>query len=155
MFGLGFKEVIVIAIVIMILIKPEDLPNFFNKVGKSYASLKQMIADASEIKDSFVKMADVDIKVDSKAKVKTTVKKAVENTVKKAIMPDIKSKSAIKKEIEVDKKEIDVIETDIIETDVIEENIIETDAIEENIIEKKEAKLENIEINSVDNKMES
>lgn len=41
MFGLGIWELLVIFIVVIIFIKPEDLPRFFRKVGKMYGELKR------------------------------------------------------------------------------------------------------------------
>lgn len=62
MFGLGFIEIIVIGIVVLLAVKPEDLPNFVKKIGKSYKELKNTIREVNKMKEDFVKIADKDIK---------------------------------------------------------------------------------------------
>jgi Sec-independent protein translocase protein TatA len=41
LFGLGIWELIIIFIVVILFVKPEDLPKFFKKVGKLYGELKK------------------------------------------------------------------------------------------------------------------
>jgi Sec-independent protein translocase protein TatA len=41
MFGLGIWELVIIIIVVVLFVKPEDLPKFFRKVGKLYGELKR------------------------------------------------------------------------------------------------------------------
>lgn len=41
MFGLGFTEIIIILVVILVVVKPEDLPKFFKKIGQLYRELKK------------------------------------------------------------------------------------------------------------------
>ncbi len=36
MFGIGFMEIIIILLVILIFIKPKDLPCFFKRIGRLY-----------------------------------------------------------------------------------------------------------------------
>ncbi|QRN85288.1 twin-arginine translocase TatA/TatE family subunit [Clostridia bacterium] len=62
MFGLGFIEIIVIGIVVLLAVKPEDLPNFVKKIGRSYKELKNTISEVNKMKEDFVKIADKDIK---------------------------------------------------------------------------------------------
>jgi len=40
MFGLGIFELVIIAAVVLVFIRPEDLPRFLHRVGKLYAQLK-------------------------------------------------------------------------------------------------------------------
>ncbi|MBN1412267.1 MAG: hypothetical protein JW969_15585 [Spirochaetales bacterium] len=42
MFGLGIVEILIIVLVAMVFLKPEDLPGAFRKLGKFYAQLTQM-----------------------------------------------------------------------------------------------------------------
>ena len=42
MFGLGFWEIAIIALVILIFAKPEDLPKILRKIGYYYGKLKEM-----------------------------------------------------------------------------------------------------------------
>ncbi len=40
MFGIGFFEILIIVFLILIFIKPEELPNFVRKAGKIYSQIK-------------------------------------------------------------------------------------------------------------------
>ncbi len=40
MFGIGFWETIVIILIILIVIKPDDLPKFFHKMGKIIGEIR-------------------------------------------------------------------------------------------------------------------
>ena len=42
MFGIGLWELIIIGIVIIVFIKPKDLPRFMRKIGKIYKDLQGM-----------------------------------------------------------------------------------------------------------------
>ncbi len=53
--GIGFSELIVIALVLIIFIRPDDLPAFFRKLGKLYAELKKAYDELTEVKDAFIK----------------------------------------------------------------------------------------------------
>ncbi len=41
MFGIGFSEIMVILIVVILLVKPDNIPNFVRKVGKIFGQLKK------------------------------------------------------------------------------------------------------------------
>ncbi len=41
MFGLGIWELVIIVIVVILFVRPEDMPKFFRKVGKLYGELKR------------------------------------------------------------------------------------------------------------------
>ena len=52
MFGLGFWEVVIIVVVLIIALKPEDIPHFFRKVGKIYKEIADFNAQICKmIKD--------------------------------------------------------------------------------------------------------
>ena len=51
MFSIGFWELIIIFAIIVILIKPEHLPDFFRKIGKAVKVLR-------DIKDNFKDYTD-------------------------------------------------------------------------------------------------
>jgi len=61
MFGLGFTEILVILIIIIVAVKPEELPGVMKKFGKSYGEVKKTCSEVNKIKDDFVKLADADI----------------------------------------------------------------------------------------------
>lgn len=46
MFGLGVSEIVIIAIVIIVLVHPKDLPDLSRKAGRLYASVMRQINDA-------------------------------------------------------------------------------------------------------------
>lgn len=50
MFGLGFSEIITLAIVIIVLLNPKDLPIIVRKIGKIYGKIMRQI---NGIKKSF------------------------------------------------------------------------------------------------------
>ncbi|WP_320047734.1 twin-arginine translocase TatA/TatE family subunit [uncultured Ilyobacter sp.] len=58
MFGLGFTEIIIILVVILVVVKPEDLPKFFKRIGQLYSELKKTCSDVNKMKDDFIKLAD-------------------------------------------------------------------------------------------------
>ena len=41
MFGIGFSEIVIILIIIILFVKPDDIPNFVKKVGKVFGQLKR------------------------------------------------------------------------------------------------------------------
>jgi sec-independent protein translocase protein TatB len=41
MFGISFSELFVILVVVLIVVKPEDLPKFFRGLGRIYGQLKR------------------------------------------------------------------------------------------------------------------
>ena len=49
MFGLGFFEIVVIAIVALIFVKPKDLPGVFRKIGWIYRKAMRQIGEARKI----------------------------------------------------------------------------------------------------------
>lgn len=55
MFGFGLSEIVIIMIVILVLIKPKDLPGIARKAGKIYATV---IRQLNGIKRSFKEFSD-------------------------------------------------------------------------------------------------
>ncbi|MCL2833811.1 MAG: hypothetical protein FWD78_11630 [Treponema sp.] len=58
MFGVGFSEIIVIIIVMMIFIKPDDVPKFIRKAGKMYGKAKKLYNELMMVKDKILKEID-------------------------------------------------------------------------------------------------
>ncbi len=58
MFGIGISEIIIIAVVILIFVKPEDIPVFFRKTGRLFGELKRTYDKMNKAKDDFVNMAE-------------------------------------------------------------------------------------------------
>jgi Sec-independent protein translocase protein TatA len=59
MFGIGFSEIAVIALVVLIFIRPDDLPAFFRKAGRLYAQAKKAYDEVAAIKDDFIREMDI------------------------------------------------------------------------------------------------
>jgi Sec-independent protein translocase protein TatA len=55
MFGIGFPELVVIFLVVIIFIRPDDLPAFFRKLGALYGKAKRAYDEVAEMKDDFVR----------------------------------------------------------------------------------------------------
>ena len=55
MFGIGWSEFLVIVCIVVIFIRPKDLPAILQKVGKAYGQLKRSYKEIVSIKDQFVK----------------------------------------------------------------------------------------------------
>ncbi|MDR1430052.1 MAG: hypothetical protein LBI85_07150 [Spirochaetaceae bacterium] len=58
MFGIGFSELVLIGLILIIFVKPEDLPKFFRTLGKLYGQLKKAYDDVVSVKDKILKEID-------------------------------------------------------------------------------------------------
>ncbi|RKX76083.1 MAG: hypothetical protein DRP87_12940 [Spirochaetes bacterium] len=48
MFGIGFWEIVIIAVLIIIFINPKDLPSVFRKIGVLYRQINGLYRDVSK-----------------------------------------------------------------------------------------------------------
>jgi len=55
MFGISISEVILIFLVIVVLIRPEDMPTFLRKAGKFAGKIKKIYKEIIEAKDKIIK----------------------------------------------------------------------------------------------------
>jgi len=74
MFGIGFSELIIIALVIIIVIRPSDMPAFFRKLGHLYAQAKKVFKDVAAVKDDFMREMDITAAIQDADKPKDTSK---------------------------------------------------------------------------------
>ena len=58
MFGIGFSEILVIVVVLLIFVRPEDLPKFIRKAGHLYGKAKKMYNEIMQIKDKILQEID-------------------------------------------------------------------------------------------------
>lgn len=58
MFGIGFSELVLIALAVILFVRPADLPKFFREAGKAWAYIKKGLAEANAVKDAFIKQVD-------------------------------------------------------------------------------------------------
>jgi sec-independent protein translocase protein TatB len=66
MFGIGFSELVLIGLILIIFVKPEDLPNFFRSMGKLYRRLKGAYEDVISVKDKILKEIDEAVLLEDK-----------------------------------------------------------------------------------------
>ncbi|MHB0898051.1 MAG: Sec-independent protein translocase subunit TatA/TatB [Spirochaetales bacterium] len=59
MFGIGFSELAIIALVLIVMIRPNDMPAFFRKMGRLYGQIKSAYKEVAAVKDEFLKEMDV------------------------------------------------------------------------------------------------
>ena len=55
MFGIGFAELIVIMLVLIIFVRPEDLPRVLRTLGRNYAKSKKFYNEIIMVKDKMLK----------------------------------------------------------------------------------------------------
>lgn len=64
MFGIGFSELVLIGLVVIVFIRPEDLPVFFRKLGRIYREIKKAYDELTKVKDDFIKDFEASIPAD-------------------------------------------------------------------------------------------
>jgi Sec-independent protein translocase protein TatA len=72
MFGIGLSEFFVIAFVIILFIKPKDIPKVFRFLGKIAGKAKAAYNEVLEIKDQIVKEIDDAAEFNEKEKSENT-----------------------------------------------------------------------------------
>ncbi len=75
MFGIGFSELAIIVLLIMIVIRPDDLPAFFRKLGHYYAQAKKVFKEITAVKDDFMRQMDITAAMQDSDNQKTEEKK--------------------------------------------------------------------------------
>ncbi len=77
MFGIGFFEIILIIFVVLIFIKPKDLPNFIRSIGRFYSQIRNaylsVLRAINSYNDEVKNMIQLDTKIDEE---KPVAKKA-------------------------------------------------------------------------------
>lgn len=64
MFGIGFSELVLIVLAVILFVRPTDLPKFFRQAGRAWAYVKKGLAEANAVKDAFMKQIDEVAKLD-------------------------------------------------------------------------------------------
>ena len=59
MFGIGFSEIVIIALVVIVFVRPSDLPAFVRKLGRLYGQAKRAYAEIVSVKDEFIREMDI------------------------------------------------------------------------------------------------
>jgi sec-independent protein translocase protein TatB len=55
MFGIGFSEIVLIGLIVVIFIRPDDLPKFFRTIGRIYGKFKKSYDEVMAIKNKLLK----------------------------------------------------------------------------------------------------
>jgi sec-independent protein translocase protein TatB len=58
MFGIGTSELLIIGVVALLFVKPEDLPRVFRYFGRIYGKAKAAYDEVMSIKDQIIKEID-------------------------------------------------------------------------------------------------
>ena len=58
MFGIGFSEILLICLVMIIFIRPDDLPKALRTVGRYYGKAKKLYSEIITVKDRVLKEID-------------------------------------------------------------------------------------------------
>jgi Sec-independent protein translocase protein TatA len=58
MFGIGLSEIILIGLILIVFIRPDDLPRFLRSAGKLYGKAKRTYNELITIKDRIIKEID-------------------------------------------------------------------------------------------------
>jgi sec-independent protein translocase protein TatB len=59
MFGIGFSEIVIIVLVVIVFVRPADLPAFMRKLGKLYGEAKRAYNEIISFKNEFMREMDV------------------------------------------------------------------------------------------------
>ena len=109
MFGIGFSELAIIVLLIMIVIRPDDLPAFFRKLGHYYAQAKKVFKEITAVKDDFIKQMDIAASVldsdDQKAEDKKTEANPQAPMTPKNPSKDVSTQEELEKPTEESQKE--------------------------------------------------
>jgi len=58
MFGISFSNIIIIILVMIVFIRPDDMPKFLRTVGRFYGKAKKMYNEIIQVKDRIVREID-------------------------------------------------------------------------------------------------
>ena len=58
MFGVGYGEILIVLLIAVIFIRPEDLPKFLRRAARLYAKIKRMYNEVIQTKDKIIKEID-------------------------------------------------------------------------------------------------
>ncbi|QQO10000.1 Sec-independent protein translocase subunit TatA/TatB [Breznakiella homolactica] len=76
MFGIGFSEILIICLILIVFIKPEDLPKFFRSAGRLYGKFKKTYNEVIAVKDKIIQEIDEAASLDEKKAAETAAKAA-------------------------------------------------------------------------------
>ena len=74
MFGIGISEMILIFLVIVVIIRPDDLPKFLRSAGRTYGKAKKLYKEIIDAKDKIIKEIDEATTIEGITKTTPTAK---------------------------------------------------------------------------------
>jgi Tat protein translocase TatB subunit len=84
MFGIGFTELIVLAVVALVFVGPDRLPQFMKQLGKFFVHTRRMATDVRSAMDEVVKDAEKEIRMKEIEEMKDNLKKVGSSIEKEA-----------------------------------------------------------------------
>lgn len=84
MFGIGFTELIVLAVVALVFVGPDRLPQFMKQLGKFFVHTRRMATDVRSAMDEVVKDAEKEIRMKEIEEMKANLKNVGSNIEKEA-----------------------------------------------------------------------
>ncbi|MDR2480080.1 MAG: hypothetical protein LBD48_12310 [Treponema sp.] len=64
MFGIGLSEILLVALIIIVVIRPNDMPKFLRTLGRFYGKAKKTYKEIIMVKDRILKEIDDAAKLD-------------------------------------------------------------------------------------------
>ncbi|MDR0554257.1 MAG: hypothetical protein LBG76_05605 [Treponema sp.] len=58
MFGIGLSEILIVCLVIIIFIRPNDLPKFLRTMGRLYGKARKIYRELASMKDQIIREID-------------------------------------------------------------------------------------------------
>lgn len=84
MFGIGFTELIVLAVVALIFVGPDRLPQFMKQIGKLFVHTRRMATDVRSAMDTVIRDAEKEIRIKEIEEMKANLKNASESLKEEA-----------------------------------------------------------------------
>lgn len=68
MFGIGLSELLVICCVILICVRPKDIPKLFRRLGRLHSRLRAYYQELASVPEQFLKDLQTDVDAEAEAK---------------------------------------------------------------------------------------
>lgn len=76
MFGIGFLELVTVAVVVLMFVGPRRLPEMMRQLGRIFVRVRRMSAEVKSTFDNVIR--DAERELDAEQKLKTELKKALQ-----------------------------------------------------------------------------
>lgn len=76
MFGIGFLELVTVAVVVLMFVGPQRLPEMMRQLGRIFVRIRRMSAEVKSTFDNVIR--DAERELDAEQKLKTELKKALQ-----------------------------------------------------------------------------